>query len=47
MKTYSSLDVAKAAIKVSMTGSRTEEEEVVRELKNKEFMRQLLKLVEI
>ncbi|WP_235070499.1 HutP family protein [Turicibacter sp. TJ11] len=33
MKTYSSLDVAKAAIKVSMTGSRTEEEEVVRELK--------------
>lgn len=33
MKTYSSLDVAKAAIKVSMTGSRAEEEQVLSELK--------------
>ena len=33
MKTYNSLDVAKAAVKVSMTASRTEEEQLVRKLK--------------
>lgn len=33
MKTFNSLDVAKAAVKVSMTASRSEEEQVVRELK--------------
>ena len=33
MKEYSSLDVAKAAVKVSMTSSRSEEEQLVQQLK--------------
>ena len=33
MKEFSSLDVAKAAVKVSMTASRSEEDQLVRELR--------------
>ena len=34
MKEFSSLDVAKAAVKVSMTASRSEEDQLVRELRS-------------
>lgn len=37
MKTYSSLDVAKAAVKVSMTSSRNEEEQLIQQLKKQDI----------